>query len=75
MWNLFKIKIDFGVYVCGGGGNRNADFLFEYAIKVNVDYIEHYVVFYSLNIKKKKEPRQSCSKRFYNAPIVKLLNR
>lgn len=29
-------------------GNRNADFLFEYAIKVNVDYIEHYVVFYSL---------------------------
>lgn len=25
-------------------GNRNADFLFEYAIKVNVDYIEHYVV-------------------------------
>lgn len=29
-------------------GNRNADFPFEYAIKVNVDYIEHYVVFYSL---------------------------
>lgn len=34
-------------------GNRNADFLFEYAIKVNVDYIEHYVVFYSMNEKKK----------------------